>query len=502
MITIDLDKAQSGNVLIGRQGEHDFGEIAFVMNQWAREHPAGTVTVVYERPDGETYPVVTAARPGAVVWKPTLADLSVAGAGRLEGRITAAGGLGKSATVPVTVAPAIGQTGAVPLTPIPDWTYTVADNALRSERAAAEAEAAANTAAGAANAALEEAKSYTDEKLGDVAALNVSGAIEQHNQNGNTHPDIRQQLDNKAGTIYVDEKVSKTRMELLDYTDQQVSNTLLAAREYANTRMEGAEAYADTVGQSTLTEAQTHANTKDREFYLQTREDLSTHNNNPDAHPEIHQEIGDQMAVVLSSAKTQITSGISVHNADGSAHPWIITEAKAYTDQQIANLPEISEGGEEAFVVNFVITRNAQTGNPGFGSVDKTFADTLAALKAGQCVYANINERDADGNVDTSTGRIARPVSYGDMFIDFVTRYNYRDNLRVIFVSANTAMIEEWEDTNVSDAIFTHDTSISAHWDIRTQLTEMQTAIDGIPTLEQNVAAVLAALPTWTGGSY
>ena len=119
MIVIDIDKAQRGSVLIGRQGEHDFHQIQFVMGQWAAQHPTGGVAVVYERPDGETYPVVTAARPAAVVWKPNLADLSVAGAGRLECRITTEGGLGKSATIPVSVAPAIGTAGAVPMTPSP-----------------------------------------------------------------------------------------------------------------------------------------------------------------------------------------------------------------------------------------------------------------------------------------------------------------------------------------------------------------------------------------------
>ena len=570
--------------------------------------------------------------------------------------------------------------------------------------------------AGAAEAALETAQKYTDQKIKEIPTPDVSGKIQEHNEDENAHPNIQEQLRNKPNTGYVDEKVSKTRMELLGYTDQQISNTLLSAREYADTRMEGAEAYADTVGQSTLTEAKTHANTKDREFYLQTRDDLSAHNNNPDAHPEIHQEIGDQMAVVLNSAKTQIESGISVQNVDGSAHPWILTEAKDYTDQKIAELPqgggmdislpfpydympegypkksgstiiettftsrgmgyeavgtgllkegvkyvviidgvsvettaktnvaneivlsngngevparmgvdntiyvdapagehtvkiisnaeveklaleflptepidaaleeakaytdekfssielpeggsgkpgvvmdtnepaayedgthpvwlnpngdyvltaedfgadplgsadsalveakayadekfasiEIPEGGEKAFVVNFVITRNAETGKVGFSSVDKTFAEVHAAVIAGKSVYANVNELDANGEIDTSKTRVARVASYRSAGIEFVAKGDYDVNLRINFLFTNTALIEEWEDDNVRDLIYIHDTSISAHWDIRTKLTEMQTAIDGIPTLEQNVAAVLAALPTWTGGSY
>jgi len=158
MITIDIDKAQSGNVLIGRQGEHDFSRIHFVMGQWAVQYPTGSVSVVYERPDGETYPVVTEGRASGVVWQPSLADLSVAGAGRLECRITTETGLGKSATVPVSVAPAIGAVGAVPIAPIPDWTYTVADNAHRAEKAATEAEATAAAVGETLEAALQQAK--------------------------------------------------------------------------------------------------------------------------------------------------------------------------------------------------------------------------------------------------------------------------------------------------------------------------------------------------------
>lgn len=140
MITINIDNLGANSVQIGRQGEYDFNEIHFTMAQWGAQHPDGMVTVVYERPDGETYPVVAAASPSNVVWTPNLADLSVAGAGRLEARLSTNSGMGKSATIPVSVAPSISAVGAVPVPPIPDWTYSVAENAIRAEKAADAAE--------------------------------------------------------------------------------------------------------------------------------------------------------------------------------------------------------------------------------------------------------------------------------------------------------------------------------------------------------------------------
>ena len=140
MIFINIDDLGANSIQIGRQGEYDFHEIHFTMAQWGAQHPDGMVTVVYERPDGETYPVVAAANPDDVVWIPNLADLSVAGAGRLEARLSTDSGMGKSATIPVTVAPSISAVGAVPVPPIPDWTYSVAENAIRAEKAADAAE--------------------------------------------------------------------------------------------------------------------------------------------------------------------------------------------------------------------------------------------------------------------------------------------------------------------------------------------------------------------------
>ena len=157
-IIIDLDAAPAGGVQIGRQGEYDFREVVFNMGSWVADYPGGKVTIVFERPDGKTYPVVTAASPAAVTWTLSAADLSVAGAGRIEARISTETGLGKSAVIPVSVAPSITDVGVTPQNPVPDWTYTVAENANRAEAAAAAAEEKVAEVGDTVNAALAEAK--------------------------------------------------------------------------------------------------------------------------------------------------------------------------------------------------------------------------------------------------------------------------------------------------------------------------------------------------------
>lgn len=150
---IDFDAVPAGVVQIGRQGEYDFREVVFHMASWVAGYPGGRVTIIFERPDGTTYPVVTAASPTNVTWNLSAADLSVAGTGRIEARLSTDLGLGKSAVIPVSVAPSITDVGVTPQNPVPDWTYTVVQNATRAETAAENAEASANDAGTAATAA-------------------------------------------------------------------------------------------------------------------------------------------------------------------------------------------------------------------------------------------------------------------------------------------------------------------------------------------------------------
>lgn len=161
MVTIiDIDSIPSGVINIGREGEYDLREVRLNMQSWGSSYAGGLVSVIYERPDGVTYPVTANAPLPVVTWLLSAADLSVSGAGRLEARLYYNGGLAKSATIPVTVSPSITNVGGTPLNPVPDWTYTVVENATRAQTSAENAEAsasAAGTAATEAAAALLEA---------------------------------------------------------------------------------------------------------------------------------------------------------------------------------------------------------------------------------------------------------------------------------------------------------------------------------------------------------
>lgn len=201
---IDIDAAPAGGVQIGRQGEYDFREVVFNMASWVAGYPGGKVTIIFERPDGKTYPVVTAASPASVRWKLSAADLSVAGAGRIEARISTDIGLGKSAVIPVTVAPSITDVGVTPQNPVPDWTYTVAANANRAADAAAEAAAAAAGVENTIQTALAEAK----------ASGEFDGADGADGEDGGYYtPEVTQP---EANTLQFDFAPSKPDMPVLE----------------------------------------------------------------------------------------------------------------------------------------------------------------------------------------------------------------------------------------------------------------------------------------------
>ena len=117
---ISVDRAPLLPVTIGRQGENEFRSVAVDVSAWLALWPGGTISLVYERPDGMLYPVTTNGTASPVVWRPTAADTAVAGAGRLEVRLLQGDVIGKSCVIRTMVQPGLGAVGAAPV-PRPDW---------------------------------------------------------------------------------------------------------------------------------------------------------------------------------------------------------------------------------------------------------------------------------------------------------------------------------------------------------------------------------------------
>ncbi len=113
---IDLTKAVT--VFIGRRGEHHFRSIGFdVSSLLSDEYPGETLTAIYKRPDGTTYPVITSYTTGVLTWSPSATDTIAAGVGQLEIRVVLGDVVGKSVRVLTIVEEALADGIAEPPEP-------------------------------------------------------------------------------------------------------------------------------------------------------------------------------------------------------------------------------------------------------------------------------------------------------------------------------------------------------------------------------------------------
>ena len=138
---IDVLAPPLGYVEIGRMGEDSYEQVELDVSAWLTSYPDGAVALMFERPDGELYPVVTAATSSPLIWLPNDADLAVAGAGKLEARIYVGDRIvGKSGIIRTITCCALTEGGDTPPKPEPDWLTQAVEAAQRAEKSAAEAE--------------------------------------------------------------------------------------------------------------------------------------------------------------------------------------------------------------------------------------------------------------------------------------------------------------------------------------------------------------------------
>lgn len=205
-------------LVIGRQGENLYRPIAFDAADWLTRFPDGAVSIVFERPDGEKYPVVVGAVSSPVIWTPSATDTAVSGYGKLELRMSSGDVLGKSVAIQTTTAPSINGDGTAPPPPEPDWTQEVADNAGLAVRAADRAEQSAGLAQGAAEQTAGDRQAVAEDReavegqadraegqadraedeadnaaeSATIAANNILNGVSTHNASDAAHADIRQ----------------------------------------------------------------------------------------------------------------------------------------------------------------------------------------------------------------------------------------------------------------------------------------------------------------------
>lgn len=140
-------------LIIGRYGENNFTPICFDVSVWLKEYPNGAITIVYCRPDGYLYPVITGAIASPIVWTPTSTDLAAVGIGAIELRLMSGNVVGKSAKLKTNVEESLGYIESTPGIPEQHWIDTVAEHAANAAHSAIDAKCSQDSSAESANQA-------------------------------------------------------------------------------------------------------------------------------------------------------------------------------------------------------------------------------------------------------------------------------------------------------------------------------------------------------------
>lgn len=254
--------------------------------------------------------------------------------------------------------------------------------------------------AGSASAALESAKNYTDQQIAAIPTPDVSGQIAAHNESGEAHPDIREELAGKetAGSAAL----------VQDNLDTHASDK----QNPHNTTAE--QVGADPAGSSAAALSQAKSYTDQQIAAIPTPDvsgQIAIHNSSAKAHQDIRTALAGKE---IAGAAESVQSNLDNHIADlqnphevtaiqvgadpaGSATAALET-AKSYTDQKIAAIPTPDVPGQ-------ISQHNADTAaHPDIRALIPTSADQVGADPAGSASQALM---DAKSYTDSLVGDIA-----------------------------------------------------------------------------------------------
>lgn len=137
---IDCVIPESGNcpevLFLGRTGENDFRTVRFDVSRWAGDFAGATFQLVYQRPDGQMYPVSGTACGEFVFWTVSETDLAVPGTGVVELRLSSGSVQGRTAAIGCEIQSSLSGQCAPPPDPEPSWIREVLDAADKAEAAA------------------------------------------------------------------------------------------------------------------------------------------------------------------------------------------------------------------------------------------------------------------------------------------------------------------------------------------------------------------------------
>ncbi len=137
---IDCVIPESGNcpevLFLGRTGENDFRTVRFDVSRWAGDLAGATFQLVYQRPDGQMYPVSGTACGEFVFWTVSETDLAVPGTGVVELRLSSGSVQGRAAAIGCEIQSSLSGQCAPPPDPEPSWIREVLDAADKAEAAA------------------------------------------------------------------------------------------------------------------------------------------------------------------------------------------------------------------------------------------------------------------------------------------------------------------------------------------------------------------------------
>ena len=355
---------------------------------------------------------------------------------------------------------------------------------------------------------------------------NISSAINQHNSSNSAHTDIRENITsavnthNSSSSAHSNVVTRVSDIESLIPSGASSSNQL-ADKNYVDTEIANIPSSGGGSGSSDITTSDVEqmisdhnsSSTAHSDIRSEITTDISSHNESSSAHSDIRQAITTDISTHNSSdtahgdIRQAITDDISAHNSSSSAHSDIRTDITNITNKMSTNATPLNRLIDKDYVDNKFATLDISTD---INSAVSTHNSDSTAHESIRTSITNISDKISS---NASSSNKLQDKSYIDTSIsNAVTAHNtdtttshtdirsdisdINDKITSSASSSNKLIDKSYVDTKVTElnnainsidysddistAVSNHNSSNSAHSDIRDSISNLSSTVSGI----------------------
>lgn len=479
--------AKAGQELfIGKRGENNAVCVVFDISEWRALYGAGNVQLIHQRNgDKIPYPCVVEVSGGAALWTITKTDVGNPGVGRAELQYWVGDAIVKSEIFSTKTARSMGDAGENPPEPATTWLEQLQQLGIETEANANAAEVSANDAAASA-ASVKASEENAAASARSAAASEASVAANA--QSAKASADSAANSAATAEAANSETAASKTAAETAAGSANDSANAAAqsasAAKISENSAATSANAAASSAQSASASQqaaaSSASASAASASAAAQSATKASASEKNA-AQSETAAKAAQAAAEKARDEAGEIVGGDFATKSEAQGYANIAeSNANTYTDQKIAAIPKPDVSGE-------INAHN--TSESAHSDIRQAVNSAQSAAQNAAQGYANTAESNANKYTDQKIAAIPTPDVSGQINTHNSSTTAHSDIRQAVSNAASAASAAATAAANAqatanskeasgtaASAVSAHNSSASAHSDIRTAVSNAASA--------------------------